>query len=146
MALIELNPPSLRTARVKQIPSGVQIDTPQRNIRLRLPPNCTALQFLQKVYMHPRIPMETRIEAATQTLPYQSPKLIAVVTNNNSNSGEQVLRIVGGLPKLPGTNTVFPGEEPSLPAQRRSQAQMTRETEVGSCTVNEADQNQLSVK
>jgi hypothetical protein len=137
MALIELNPPSLRTARVKQIPSGVQIDTPQRNIRLRLPPNCTALQFLQKVYSHPRIPMETRIEAATQALPYQSPKLIAVVTNA-SNSGETVLRIVGGLPKLPGTSTTFPGEDPPASAQPAPKLKVVREEEVGTCTVNEA--------
>jgi hypothetical protein len=140
MALIELNPPSLRTARVKQIPSGVH---PQRNIRLRLPPNCTALQFLQKVYSHPRIPMETRIEAATQALPYQSPKLIAVVTNNASNSGEQVLRIVGGLPRLPGTDTTFPGDPPAQP-RSATRLKIVREKEIGTGTVSEADQ--LSVK
>jgi hypothetical protein len=136
MGLIELNPPTLRTARAKRIPTGMQIDTPQRNIRLRLPLSCTALQFLQKVYTHPRIPMETRIECAIAAMPYQTPKLLAVVTNS-SNPGEQVLRIVGGLPKLPGTDTVFPGDPPA-PARSTPSLKITREEEVGTCTISEA--------
>jgi hypothetical protein len=127
MGLVELlSPPPLRTAKMRRIPSGVQLDTPERNIRLRLPDNCTALQFLQKVYMHPRMPMETRIECAIAAMPYQTPKLLAVVTNS-SNPGEQVLRIVGGLPRLPGTAHHFPRRSASSASVRHPAQDRARE-------------------
>jgi hypothetical protein len=123
----------LSRARTRRLPSGdLEIATPERRVRLHLPDNPTALQFLTAVYSHPRMPMHVRLEAATAALPYQSPKLIAVIANNSS-SGEQVIRIVGGLPKLPGTATQFPAAVP--PHAGDPATPIAHEKEVGTCTV-----------
>jgi hypothetical protein len=106
MGLIELNPPPLRSARVKRIPSGVQVDTPDKAVRLRLPRNATSLDFLRAVYRHPRMPLETRIECANLALPFEHPKLLAVVANHAGQNDVKVI-IQGGLPRLPGSTT-FP--------------------------------------
>jgi hypothetical protein len=90
----------------------VQIDTPVRNVRLRLPKNCDAKQFLEAVFRHPRMPMELRLEAAGLALPYTVPRLIAMV-QNNANPNETRLVITGGLPRLPGVNTIMPGDPPA---------------------------------
>jgi hypothetical protein len=49
MSVIELNPPPLKTARLKRIPSGYQIDG-ERAVRLRLPKNANALDLLRAIY------------------------------------------------------------------------------------------------
>jgi hypothetical protein len=104
--------PQLTRAKTRQIPSGYEISTPKRNFRLRLPKDCDGLQFLQAVYKHPKIDLDVRIECAIAALPYQKPRLIAVV-QNNTGSSETRLVITGGLPRLPGTSTIFPGDPPA---------------------------------
>jgi hypothetical protein len=84
--------------------------------------------------------MELRLEAAGLALPYTVPRLIAMV-QNNANPNETRLVITGGLPRLPGVNTIMPGDPPAPRQSIVSPKRIIRETEVGSCTVSEADQN-----
>lgn len=69
-------------------------------------------QFLEAVYKNPRLPMSVRIDAAKGMLPYEYPRLQQV--SQDVTSGAKVL-IEGGLPPLPGTSIIMPGEEPSKP-------------------------------
>jgi hypothetical protein len=133
MSVIELNPPPLRSARVKRIPSGVQIDAPERAVRLRLPKNATSLDLLRAIYRHPRMPIPIRMEAAQMALPYEHPRLV-MIAPSNVDPRQLNIAITGGLPRLPGTNTVFPHgapPEPPMPepsvAPDRSPAAMSRD-------------------
>jgi hypothetical protein len=121
------------------LPSA-QVMGREKNIRIRLPENFTAYDFLKKVIGHSRVDLHTRIAAAVACLPYEKPRLIAVMPSGTGPS-EQVIRVVGGLPRMPGTNTIFPGDPPRPRPAACSPPSITRETEVGTCTVNEADQH-----
>jgi hypothetical protein len=100
------DPPSFKRARTRHIPSGYQIDVPDRaGVRLRLPKNCNAKQFLEAVFRHPKLPMDVRMEAAALALPYTCPKLIMIAP---PNINPQQLVITGGLPRMPGMNTAMP--------------------------------------
>jgi hypothetical protein len=138
--------PQLTHAKTREIPSGYEISTPPaKNYRLRLPKDCDGLDFLMAVVRNPKIDLDVRIECAVAALPYQKPRLIAVVQQpGNGAPVERVIRIVGGLPRMPGTNTIIPGDPPRPRPAACSPPGIVRETEVGTCTVNEADQ--LSVK
>jgi hypothetical protein len=69
-------------------------------------------QFLEAVYKNPRLPMSVRIDAAKGMLPYEYPRLQQV--SQDVTSGARVI-IEGGLPALPGTNIIMPGDEPTKP-------------------------------
>jgi hypothetical protein len=98
----------LKTARARRIPSGVEISVPGRNnIRLRLPKDCTGVQFLAAVYRNSRVDLNVRIECAIAAAPYQSPRLVAIVSNNVDQATRRII-VEGGLPRLPGTQTLFP--------------------------------------
>jgi hypothetical protein len=71
--------------------------------------DATSLDLLRAIYKHPRMPLETRIECANLALPYEHPRLIAVMPAG-MNSTERHLIIHGGLPRLPGANTLMPGD------------------------------------
>jgi hypothetical protein len=116
---------------------------PEKNVRLRLPRDCSAYDFLRAVIRNPRIDINTRIAAALGCLPYEKPRLIAVVQDNGSNPNERVIRIVGGMPRLPGTDTIMPGDPPRPKPAVNAPKVVTREVEVGTCT---AETDQLSVK
>jgi hypothetical protein len=127
----------LGLARTKPIPSGVEVMGPEKNIRIRLPKDFTAYDFLKKVIGHSRVDLHTRIAAAVACLPYEKPRLIAVMP---SSVGSNEMRIVvnGGLPRLPGSTTIFPGDPPepySPPPQ--PEPVNAAPVEVGTCTVAE---------
>ena len=103
--------PEFKRARTRRIPSGVQIDAPERSVRLRLPKNATSLDLLRAVYRHPRLPAEVRIEAAGMALPYEHPRLVMIAP---ASTEARTIRIVGGLPRLPGTETIMPGDKPPV--------------------------------
>jgi hypothetical protein len=104
-------PPQIGPARTRRIPSGVEVIGSEKNIRIRLPKGFTAYDFLKKVIGHSRVDLHTRIAAAVACLPYERPRLIGLVANNTG--GVQRIEVTGGLPRLPGSTTIFPqGQEP----------------------------------
>jgi hypothetical protein len=113
--------------------AAVPADLSQRNFRLRLPEDCDGLQFLQAIYKHPKIDLDVRIEAAVAALPYQKPRLVAFVQQGLAPT--QRIEIVGGLPRLPGSETQFPGDPPAPMRSQSSPKSIVRETEVGTCAV-----------
>jgi hypothetical protein len=118
--------------------------TPEKNIRLKLPKDCDAYTFLKKVFAHQRIDLHTRMAAAVACLPYEKPRLIAVVQQpGNDAPGERIIRVVGGLPRMPGVSTIMPGDPPRPRPAACSPPVITRETEVGTCTMSEADQHSV---
>jgi hypothetical protein len=132
--------PQLTRAKTRQIPSGIQVETSTRNYRLRLPKNCDGLDFLMAVVRNPKIDLDVRIECAVAALPYQKPRLVAFVQQSSASPNETRLIIQGGLPKLPGTNTIFPGDPPAT-VRPKSAVKIVRETEIGTCTVDETAEN-----
>jgi hypothetical protein len=132
--------PNLTRAKTKAIPSGYEISTPAKNYRLRLPKNCDGLDFLMAVVRNPKIDLDVRIECAVAALPYQKPRLVAFVQQGNVNPNEMRLVIQGGLPKLPGTSTVFPGDPPRpSPPAHPSKLVEAEPVEVGTCTISAAE-------
>jgi hypothetical protein len=132
--------PQLTRAKTRTIPSGIEVSTPTRNYRLRLPKNCDGLDFLMAVVRNPKIDLDVRIECAVAALPYQKPRLIAMVSGN-VNSNEQRLIISGGLPRLPGTSTIFlhGSPEPYSPPPPLEPVKPVEPIELGTCTaVNES--------
>jgi hypothetical protein len=129
--------PQLTRAKTRAIPSGYEISTPTKNYRLRLPKNCDGLDFLMAVVKNPKIDLDVRIECAVAALPYQKPRLVAFVQQGNTNPNEMRLVIQGGLPKLPGSNTIMPGDPPAPPrrAEVKPEAQPDA-TEIGTCTAD----------
>ena len=128
-------PPAFKRARTRRTPNNFEVITPERKVRLRLPANCTSLQFLQAVYSHPRLPLELRIEAETAALPYQHPRLV-MIAPSNLNPTETRLVISGGLPRLPGTDTIMPGDPPPPAPLRGISPSSPSETEVGTCVAS----------
>jgi hypothetical protein len=129
-------PPSLKRAGSRVIPSGVEILPPEHKaVRLRLPKNATSLDFLRAVYKHPRMPMAVRLEAAGMALPFEHPRLVMITPANSAGSNEQRIIISGGLPRLPGTATLFPhsAPEPFSPPER--EPEKPEPVGVGTCTV-----------
>jgi hypothetical protein len=76
--------------------------------------------------------------AAIACLPYEKPRLIAVMPSSAGLT--QRIEIVGGLPRLPGSSTIFPGDPPAPRQSVSAPKQVAREEEVGTCTVT-ADQS-----
>jgi hypothetical protein len=102
------------------------------------------------VFANTRIDLNTRIAAAMACLPYEKPRLIAMV-RDNTNPNETRLVITGGLPRLPGTDTTFPGDPPAPQAcptvvEATAHERAPIEADIGTCTVKEAAHNQHSVK
>jgi hypothetical protein len=124
-------PPPLKRARTRKIPSGVEIIPADSAVRLRLKLDASPLDFLKAVYQCKRLPIELRIEAAREALPFVHPRLVAVMT---SNASPQQIVIRGGLPALPGSNILMPAnsstpqpaitpvETPELPQHADDQA------------------------
>jgi hypothetical protein len=77
----------------------------RRDISLVLPDAATPLDFLVAAYRSEEVPLEMRLEAAKSAALYMHPKLIAIA--GMAPRGE-VLRLSGGLPLLPGTETQMP--------------------------------------
>jgi hypothetical protein len=52
---------------------------------LELPSNCTALELFQALYRNAKFPVTTRMRAARDAIPYESPRLqaIAVIEENS---------------------------------------------------------------
>jgi hypothetical protein len=112
--IAETKKPTMRViASIPLAPNlwGVQIDAPEHSVRLRLPKNATSLDLLRAVYRHPRLPLEVRIEAAGMALPYEHPRLVMIAP---ASTEARTIRIVGGLPRLPGTETIMPGDKPPV--------------------------------
>ena len=131
--------PNLTRAKTRQIPSGIEVSTPSRNYRLRLPKSCDGLDFLMAVVRNPKIDLDVRIECAVAALPYQKPRLVAFVQQGNTNPNETRIVITGGLPRLPGTDTIFPGD-PLRPHQSAAApTSVKREVEIGTCTAGAED-------
>jgi hypothetical protein len=135
-----LNPgplPSFQRARARRIPSGIEVIHPERRVRLRLPKDATSLDLLRAIYRHPRMPLETRIECANLALPYEHPRLVMIAPSNLDQPTQRLI-ISGGLPRLPGTTTVFPHDPPAPLRPVAARVEVVREeVEVGSCTVSE---------
>jgi hypothetical protein len=74
--------------------------------RLNLPAEATPLDFLVAVYRDEELPIAQRLEAARTAAPFMHPKLIAIAAI--APEGDPPMRIRGGLPLLPGTQTIMP--------------------------------------
>jgi hypothetical protein len=111
VSVVEL--PSLKRARARRIPSGVEIIAPEKTVRLRIPRDASPLEFLKAIYQNKRLPLDVRMEAARDCLPYCHPKLIMVAASNVDQATLKIA-ITGGLPPLPGTSVIIPlGTTPS---------------------------------
>jgi hypothetical protein len=71
-------------------------------------PDCSPLDFLQAVMRCNEVPLFIRQDAAKAAAQYIHPRLLAVST---AETGSLVVKVEGGLPPLPGTNTIMPGED-----------------------------------
>jgi hypothetical protein len=78
-------------------------------LKLNLDPaTTTPLELLREVYCADSLPVDTRVAAALGAAPYVHPRVVMIAPMN----GPQTINIVGGLPPIPGTDTVFPKETP----------------------------------
>jgi hypothetical protein len=64
--------------------------------------------FLLAVMRDRRIPLQSRMEAAAKVAVYEHPRLAQ--TTQDLTAGVKII-IEGGLPTLPGTNIIMPGQE-----------------------------------
>jgi hypothetical protein len=71
-----------------------------------VPADVTPEEFLLAVLRDPTQPLGLRNHNAEVLLPYTKPKLIAVAAWAHTEM--PTITITGGLPALPGTNTVMP--------------------------------------
>jgi hypothetical protein len=106
-------PPQIGPARTRRIPSGVEVMTPERNVRIRLPRDISGYDFLKRVLANSRVDLNVRVAAAIAMLPYEKPRLIAIAPAS-TNPGETRLVIHGGLPRLPGTDVRMPSPQAKL--------------------------------
>jgi hypothetical protein len=82
--------------------------------------NSSPLDLLRAAWESDKLSPELRIQAAGMAMPYVYPRLAMVLPANCPSQ----ITIVGGMPKLPGSATIFPEElraERTL-ASRRSEA------------------------
>ena len=81
--------------------------SPGRDEAPDLPEGALSLDFLQAIYRSPTQPLQTRIRAAMAALPFEYPKLAAVISANLSEQdfGEALerarKRVDGGPPTTP---------------------------------------------
>jgi hypothetical protein len=61
--------------------------------------------FMLAVMHDKRVPLQTRLDAASKVSAYEHPRLAQV---NQDVSGGLTITINGGLPALPGTNIIMP--------------------------------------
>jgi hypothetical protein len=73
-----------------------------------IPDDCTPLEFLTAVMRMKNVPLFLRVDCAKQAAQYKHPKPMAI----SVVSGEAMaITVEGGLPRLPGAETIMPGEE-----------------------------------
>ncbi len=77
-------------------------------VNITVGPDCSPLDFLQAVMRCNEVPLFIRQDAAKAAAQYIHPRLLAVST---AETGSLVVKVEGGLPQLPGTNTIMPGED-----------------------------------
>lgn len=73
-------------------------------------PNLPPMEFLLAVMHDERVPMAARIDAAKAVSVYMHPRLAQVT---QEISGGVKIIIEGGLPTLPGTSIIMPGDTPT---------------------------------
>jgi hypothetical protein len=78
----------------------------------------SAKDFMLAVMRDTRLPIVTRLDAASRVAVYEHPRLAQV--NQDVNAGITI-RIEGGLPDLPGTNIIMPNGS-SRPSVSQSEA------------------------
>jgi hypothetical protein len=79
----------------------------------------SSLEFFQSLYQNPRVPLNTRMRAATAALPFESPKLAVVANINEGELGERLQR---ARQRLTDRGVPIPSSPPrrmlALPAPR----------------------------
>jgi hypothetical protein len=73
-------------------------------------PGLSPQDFLVAVYSDKRLPMASRIDAASKVSVYMHPRLAQVTQDITAGI---TIRIEGGLPALPGTDIIMPEYEKS---------------------------------
>jgi hypothetical protein len=70
-----------------------------------LSPDAKAIDVLRSIYRDASLPLETRMSAAIECLPYESPRMIALGVAMPS---ETTIKFIGGLPQMPGSSIRIP--------------------------------------
>ena len=95
-------------------------------------PTLSPQEFLLAVMHDRKMPMSARIDAAAKVSVYMHPRLAQV--SQDITAGLKIV-IEGGLPQLPGTNIIMPGESPP----QRSPGETSRQSGNGSDTTTDPD-------
>ena len=74
--------------------------------------NLSPKDFLLAVMRDHRVPLSARMDAAAKVAVFEHPRLAQVSQDVTSGI---TIKIEGGLPPLPGTNIIMPGETPNPP-------------------------------
>jgi hypothetical protein len=88
-------------------------------VDLPIPDDCTPLEFLTGVMQFKKLPVIMRLDAAKNAAYYVHPRMMAVRVDEGG--GKLELDIHGGLPALPGTATIMPGQPTPAAPPRQGQ-------------------------
>lgn len=100
--------------------------------RIEIEPDATSLTLLQQVYRNPKLPLPTRIRAATAALPHEHPKLAVTAVVSEGDFADQLEKAVERSRKVSPMIEVTPQQATQPILQATLRGLMYRSRMVGS--------------
>jgi hypothetical protein len=98
----------MNAARLKLWPKIKPHETEVIKVQMNLPPDATPLDFLSRVYVNDKIPVNLRIAAALGAAPYVHERVLMIKKAAPEEAAPTII-VEGGMPSLPGAPPLLEG-------------------------------------